>query len=388
MGNRRNQNGEGHFRVKESGSIEYIFRYTDEYGRKRYKSVSGVDENHCYERAEQFLARLEQIKNGRDLDATIVQLVREKLENDYKKNHTGEQGYDRNLKTLGILERSSIGHIPICDIKPYHIDAFYNQITKYANNTIGKIHSMLKLAFGIAVRRKIITENLIEDNDLRCPISDKKDKKVRGMTEEEQKQFVSALEEYVPNYGSNSYKLQMLIELYSGMRMGEINALKPEDISFEQGFVHVERTISTGRDGHIFIKDGTKTKAGERDVPISRQLEELLKAAIDEMKDNPYGLIFFNHKKKSLISTSAVCSSYKRICAKAKVPYHGQHALRHTFATRCIEAGVPAIVLKNWLGHTDIHVTLDTYSDVFDRMNLGAISKFDELMKEVMTDEE
>ena len=67
---------------------------------------------------------------------------------------------------------------------------------------------------------------------------------------------------------------------------------------------------------------------------------------------------------------------------KAKIQCGGQHVLRHTFATRCIEAGVPALVLKNWLSHTDIHITLDTYADVFDRMNLGAISKFENLMDE------
>ena len=57
------------------------------------------------------------------------------------------------------------------------------------------------------------------------------------------------------------------------------------------------------------------------------------------------------------------------------------HALRHSFATRCIEAGVPAVVLKKWLGHTDIHITLDTYADVFARMDFSATDKFDELME-------
>ena len=56
----------------------------------------------------------------------------------------------------------------------------------------------------------------------------------------------------------------------------------------------------------------------------------------------------------------------------------GQHALRHTFATRCIEAGIPAVVLKTWLGHKDIHMTLDTYTDVFKAMDNDAISKYDE----------
>lgn len=350
MEKKRNPNGDGHFRVKDSGSIEYVFRYTDEYGRRKYKSVSGVDEDHCYERAEQFLTRLEQIKNGRDLDATIVQLVRERIDNDYNRNHTGEQGYERSLRTLGIIERSSIGHIPICEIQACHVETFYHQITKYANNTIGKIHSMLKLAFSIAEQRRIIVENIMTDNNLRCPKSNRKDKKVRGMSEEEQKRFVETLEAHVPKYGSNSYKLQLLIELYSGMRMGEINALKPSDINFKQGFVHVSKTISVGRDNRSFIKEGTKTEAGIRDVPISKQLESILRRAIDEMKENPDGLIFYNHKNKSLISTNAVNSFYRRICKKANVSYYGQHALRHTFATRCIEAGVPALVLKNWLG--------------------------------------
>ena len=61
----------------------------------------------------------------------------------------------------------------------------------------------------------------------------------------------------------------------------------------------------------------------------------------------------------------------------------GQHALRHSFATRCIEAGVSPLVLKNWLGHTNIHITLDTYSDVFARMNAGSIALLDKYMESI-----
>ena len=53
------------------------------------------------------------------------------------------------------------------------------------------------------------------------------------------------------------------------------------------------------------------------------------------------------------------------------------HMLRHTFATRSIEAGVSAVVLKTWLGHTDIHITLDTYADVFDSMHNISIERLD-----------
>ena len=76
-------------------------------------------------------------------------------------------------------------------------------------------------------------------------------------------------------------------------------------------------------------------------------------------------------------------SFFQRICEKAGVPAMGQHSLRHTFATRCIEAGIQAVVLKKWMGHTDIHITLDTYTDVFDRMNNESTEKYDDLIREL-----
>ena len=59
------------------------------------------------------------------------------------------------------------------------------------------------------------------------------------------------------------------------------------------------------------------------------------------------------------------------------MPYYGQHALRHTFATRCIEANIPPVVIKEWMGHKDIHITLDTYADVFKKMNFSAMDKLE-----------
>ena len=149
----------------------------------------------------------------------------------------------------------------------------------------------------------------------------------------------------------------------------------------------MDRTISHGK-ASPFLKEGTKTKAGERDVPISAVLKPLLEEALEQMGDNPDNLIFYDYNKGGVITTNQVCSMYKKICKDAGIPYYGQHALRHTFATRCIEAGIQPVVLKGWLGHTNIHVTLDTYADVFDRMNLGAISKFEDYMDKVLQGEE
>ena len=94
--------------------------------------------------------------------------------------------------------------------------------------------------------------------------------------------------EYDVPYGRNNYKAQILIELYAGLRMGEINALKPSDIKLTEdgGFIHVERTVSRGINCRPFISDSTKTDAGIRDVPISKPLVPVLQKAIrDEIWD-------------------------------------------------------------------------------------------------------
>jgi len=384
MNNTRRKYGEGYMRVTPSGTMEYRFRYTDEDGRRKYKSVSGVNERHCYERAELFLVELERRKNFIDYNASVVSLMSEAIEADYKKNYIGVRGYERNMQILEMIGKHLIGHIPIRELQVEHIELFYDYIKKYSNDTINKTNSMLKRAFRMALHKQIIDVNIMDNVYVRKPKSDKHDRDVKGMTQEEQRRFVSALNDYKVRYGSNSYRLQLLIELYSGMRMGEINALKPEDIDFEKGYVHVCRTVVVTRKNHRFIKDTAKTEAGERDVPISKSLEKILKKALEEMKDNPEGLIFYDHRKKCIISTTQVNSVFSTICKKAEVKCYGQHSLRHTFATRCIEAGVPALALKSWLGHKDINVTLNTYVDVFNRMQFGAVAKFEEYLDEIM----
>lgn len=379
------KNEAGSFRKKDTGRWEYRFYYRDEYNLLHYKSVTGTSKEICLSRAEEFLQRQQMHMRGIAIDMTIPQILHDRYTLDYEKGYIQEQGYGRSLSTIKTIERHPLGQIPIIDINKSHIDPFLLYITKYSNNTVKKIYSMLVNAFAMAMDQGIISKNPMKDKTLRCPRSKKKTKVIKGLTEEEQKRLVTTLAEYDVPYGRNNYKAQILIELYSGLRMGEINALKPSDIKFTKdgGFIHVERTVSRGIDCRPFISDTTKTDAGVRDVPISKPLIPILKKAIDEMGTNPYGLIFYDYYKNGLIETTQVNCFYRRLCEKANVPYNGQHALRHSFATRCIESGIPAVVLKSWLGHTDIHITLDTYSDVFSRMNYKSLDMFNNYIDEL-----
>ena len=376
MKKQKNGNGEGSFRIV-NGKYNYRFTYVNEFGEKKRKSFSGITKEECLLRAEDFLEKMEKKIEGIDLDVTIPELLRKKYEDDYAMNFVGEQGSARNLGGVALFERTGIGKLPVADITETQIKAFLRSITKYSDSVIKKTYQQLNVAFKMAVDKNIIEKNPMEANDIRRPKSSKKPKDVKGFTQEEQDRFLKALEEFKVPRNRNDYKLQLLIELYSGMRMGEINALKPEHIDFENRLIHVRSTVSRGLEYRTFIKEGAKTDAGVRDIPINKMLEPVLRSSLEQKRRNPLGLVFYDHIKNDLITTSQVNCFFHRICKKAGISKRGQHALRHTFATRCIEAEIPPVVLKTWMGHKDIHMTLDIYADVFDNMNNSAMEKFE-----------
>ena len=376
MKKQKNGNGEGSFRIV-NGKYNYRFTYVNEFGEKKRKSFSGITKEECLLRAEDFLEKMEKKIEGIDPDVTIPELLRKKYEDDFAMNFVGEQGYARNLGGVALFERTGIGKLPVADITEMQIKAFLRSITTYSDSVIKKTYQQLNVAFKMAVDKNIIEKNPMEANDIRRPKSSKKPKDVKGFTQEEQDRFLKALEEFKVPRNRNDYKLQLLIELYSGMRMGEINALKPEHIDFENGLIHVRSTVSRGLEYRTFIKEGAKTDAGVRDIPINKMLEPVLRTALEQKRRNPLGLVFYDHIKNDLITTSQVNCFFHRICKKAGISNRGQHALRHTFATRCIEAEIPPVVLKTWMGHKDIHMTLDIYADVFDNMHNSAMEKFE-----------
>lgn len=379
---KKKENGAGSFRQRGE-KLEYRVTYYDLLGNRKNKSFTGKNEEECYIKAEVFFTNLEKEKRGGTKNATIPEILRLKYKIDLQKNYLAEQGYSRNLDFLKIIEDSKIGKKPIRKITHEELEFYVTSLARYSNSVIEKLYLQLKQAYKEGIRKGFVEKDLLDLYDIRAPRSDKPTKKIRGMTEQEQRIFIKGLLEYpVPVHGSN-YKKQLLIELYTGMRMGEINALKPEDIDFKRNTIHVHKTISIGLNRRRFISDTAKTDAGNRYVPINDLVKPILIEAIEEMRDNPEGLIFYDYRKNGLITTQQVGSYFTRVCMSLKLPFTGQHSLRHTFATRCIEAGINAVVLKTWLGHTDIHVTLDTYSDVFDRMNHNAIAQYEKYINNI-----
>lgn len=157
--------------------------------------------------------------------------------------------------------------------------------------------------------------------------------------------------------------LGIYICLTTGMRIGEICALKWEDIDLEYGIFHVRRTIERiyiiedGQRRTELIVGTPKTASSLRVIPICRSLLRILKPLKKIANEDNY---FLTNGRKPLEPRSYRAYYFRllKMLGIRKVKFHG---LRHSFATRCIESGCDYKTLSSILGHSDISTTLNLY---------------------------
>lgn len=155
----------------------------------------------------------------------------------------------------------------------------------------------------------------------------------------------------------------ILLSLYAGLRIGEVCALKWNDIDLSNHIIHIRHTISRVKstndsDGSksMLIVDAPKTKASTRDIPILSALYSILANADFRTPDH-----FIVSGSSQFLSPRTYEYRYHRLLKECGVEQVNYHALRHTFATRCVEAGVDVKSLSEILGHANVGITLGTY---------------------------
>ena len=192
---------------------------------------------------------------------------------------------------------------------------FLIYITKYSDSVIAKIYGIVNNTFKIAVRRNILRYNFLDNQlEFEIPLSQKyknKSKNVSAFTIDEQKQLINELQ----NTKKFRYKYQILLSLFTGMRMGEINALDLNDIDFKNKIIHIRRTITRTFDDRATIGSYTKTVNGIRDIMMDSNVENILKEYLssDYYTENDYNLLFCNSYKEC-ISTDTVNVMFKEFC--------------------------------------------------------------------------
>ncbi len=364
MGTKRRDKGTGtvyYSKNRKKWIGQFLVGYNAQ-GKKRLKTISGDTQKEVKEKMKKEQAKL---ITGTYVDLsliTIPQMASAINDEKYQMNIINDSTYYRNKKAIQIIEKSAIGGLPLQKLNEMNVKSFLLSQKHYSNSTINKIYGALNSSMEKALKQHIISYNFVKD--ISKPKSDKQNKKIRALTIEEQRKVIECLNQD----NVEPYRTMLLLEMFTGMRMGEICALDYNSVNEHFNTIVVERSITRDSNDKFTIGETTKTQASMRKVKMSDEVRNL----IIEYKNNFYvdnaNHLFFS-KKGNMTTPNGVNNYFKRLIVRYgiadNVKDYNQHMLRHTYATRCIEGGMNASTLQKKLGHNDISVTLNTYTDIF-----------------------
>lgn len=220
-----------------------------------------------------------------------------------------------------------------------------------SNATIHTIFTIINAALSKAIKERIIKENpciLVDLPKIRRP-------EILVLTRAQQRQLEqAALKEKNCS--------PVIIALYTGMRIGEISGLKWGDVDLDNRTIQVQRTIQristpNGPTKTTVIAGTPKTKSSLRTIPIADNLVKYL-ASKKKYTNSPFVI----GTARGYMEPRLISLHFKRLATLLGLENIHFHALRHTFATRCIEQGIDVATVSKLLGHKSTKMTLDTYT--------------------------
>ena len=188
---------------------------------------------------------------------------------------------------------------------------------------------------------------------LKRPLAELHNSPVKVLAKSEQKKIISILYQEM-----DIFKMAILLCLFTGLRLGELCALKWIDIDFENKILMVNRTVQRlyvegGKKKTKLVETLPKSAYSQREIPLSAVVLDLLTAF-----QNNKEYIFGANKP---MEPRTLQYHFKKIIKEAGLPDKNFHVLRHTFSTNCIEGGTDVKSLSEMLGHADVQITLNRY---------------------------
>ena len=341
------------------------------------------------ETSEKLNRAIEELRDNRFINKsdnpTVEQWCHEWLWS-YKRNSVKQKTFDQYETILRTHIIPDIGDIRLADLKTMHIQRIINKMhdSGLSHRTIEVMKIVMHAALKQAQRNKLVSENVCEN----VVLPRKQPKRIRVLNEDEQTKLIAALKD---NYIGRG----LLFALYTGMRRGEVLALKWSDYDKNEKTISITKALSRVR---TYNKDGNKTMltvttpktdTSIRTVPLidkavellaehKRKQERYMELVGDYYTDND---LIFSSSRGDYLDPGNFNRKLNKTVKKIGIAQISPHVLRHSFATRGLEAEVSLKAMQELLGHSSITVTGDIYTHILKEQKRKEISKLNDVFK-------
>ena len=386
--------GEGSIRYRKDKDL-WEARYTtgfDKEGKQIQKSVYGKSPEEVREKLTKTLVKIDEgsyiepskMPVGDWLDNWLFSFKQSTLK------PTTFGTYEQNIRNH---IKPSLGHIPLKDLKLDAIQELYNNQLKMgrcdgecenlSTASVIKIHTILSQALDKAVEKEMIYKNPAKFAELPPLV----EKPCRVLTMNEQIKFMQVVKQH-------RMRAAILFAMGTGLRVGEMLALKWSDVDLHQGTVKIVKqmvrvTNFEGRDrkGTQIVTLTPKTKCSTRIIPLSDAMITVLKQnqLLQENEKADAGSEYAKHNYVFATELGTYYSGRNLLrlvyifSEKAGIERINVHTLRHVFATRMLEAGEAAKIVQEILGHEDITTTLNRYTHVLPDTKKKSVQKLNHI---------
>lgn len=375
----------------------YEARYVDRFGKR--KSIAGKDLKDVRKRFNEAVYENQQeinIKENIKLNDWYdkwMNVYKYNIIRDNTKRHYN-QVYHKNISPY-------LGNFYIKDITQLQIRELIKKLDKqgYEYETKNKVRIILLDMFNKAMIDEFVRKNPAKGISIKRNV----EKDVQVLSVEDQCDFFNCCK-------GTFYDNFFVIALNTGMRIGELAALRWKDIDFEKKVINVTRTLvyqkydnDTCKTFHFELP---KTRTSLRSIPINRQCEISFKKQYIQKNvvknkssakkvDKEFEDLLFTTKFNTPLNSQIICDAIKKIIDEInltrdtvdEMEIFSCHCFRHTFATRCFEAGIKPKTVQGYLGHATLQMTMDLYTSVLKEHQMTEMDKLDDALEQINLNE-
>lgn len=372
----------------------YEARYIDRFGKR--KSIAGKDLKDVKKRFNEAIYENQQEINIKD--NIKLNDWYEKWMNVYKYNVIRDNSKRHYNHVFHKHISPYLGNFYLKDITQLQIRELIKKLDKqgYHYETKNKVRILLLDIFNKAMIDEFVRRNPAKG----ITVKRDEEKDIQVLSVEDQSDFFDCCK-------GTFYDNFFNVAISTGMRIGELAALRWEDIDFKEMVIHVKRTLvyqkyddDTKKTFHFELP---KTKTSFRDIPINRQCEIALKkqyiqkyiviskAPAEKKVEKQFEDLLFTTKFNTPLNSQIVCDAIKKIVNEVnltrdiieEMELFSCHCFRHTFATRCFEAGIKPKTVQGYLGHATLQMTMDLYTSVLKEHQVSEMEKLDDILTKI-----